>query len=167
MNWYNLYKHRLSLAGNWVENIAYSDELLKNYISYNNEESLRMEILQRLHTSYSDRELYELKNQLEVLFMLKDFNSHQAQLISLSESALVEKVGSIGVFVVQMEQGIEDRLSQMTALGDLNMMEMFFDDLKKEYQKLLIFKALKGEILRQLMAYNSPLAQLAHLFNDF
>jgi flagellar biosynthesis chaperone FliJ len=167
MNWYNLYKNRLVLAGSWVENVAFSGDLLKNYISFEHEEALRMEILQRLNTNYSDRELYDLKNQLDVLFLLKDFNYHQLQIKNLSETALVEKVGNIGTFVIQLEQGIEDRLQQIISLADMSLMEMCFHDLKKEYQKLLIFKALKSKILSQLVVYNSPLAQLAHLFNDF
>lgn len=165
MNWYNLYKNRLVLAGSWVELMTWS-ERLQDFISFEHEEKLRMDILKKLNTNYSDQELPELRNQLEVLFLLKEFNHHQVQLIYLSESALVEKVSSIGMFITQLEQGIEDRLQQILNL-DLGLRELCFEDLKKEYQKLLIFKSLKRKILIQLKQMDSPLANLAHLFNDF
>lgn len=167
MNWKIFLKNRLELNLSYLEFVMCEDDTLAEFISITNEESVRAEIIRLLNTNYSDLDLYDWKNKLEMIIMLKDYNQQKQGLINYSEPDLVEKLLQIESHILIQNQYIEDMVNNLSKFKDLGLIEISFRDLRRDYQNLYVYKQLKRSILQSLKDKGSALAQLAFIFSDF
>ncbi len=168
-NFVRFLKNRLDLNCSYVEFLLLFQDELNNYVSIHNEEQIRIDITKTLNSNYADADLYDLKNKLEILFIFKDYIQQKRSLEQLSEQQLVEKLISLESYLLTQENNIDSQVLNLSSIAskDLGLMEIGFREVRKDYQRLFVFKHLKRDILNQLKLLNSPLAQLAYIFSDF
>lgn len=167
MNYYQFFKKRLELSGSYVELLMISDKYLYEEVSYQREEKLRIEIIKSLHQNYLDYELPELKHQLDVLLITKDFIKHKEQINLLSEKELVDRIGTLSKRLLHKSQYIDEQLQSLATQGFSQLSEISFRDLKQEYLKNLMVRQLKYLILNRLKNSVTAEGQLTYIFDNF
>lgn len=164
MDWYGFYKVRLDLNLSIVEHLLVNEEFAQHMISYKNQEKIRAEIHKLMSVSYSDLELHELQNKLEIIALFEEYQRNVKKFLVLEEKEYIDQIIVIDKFIKRQTQSLEDKVEEVTQLS-LSAMEMGFRIIRKDYQELFLFKELKKLLVQNLTKFDSPQSRLAYIFH--
>lgn len=162
---YNLTKTRIELSGSFLELLLMIPEEFSKHISIENEEQIKKDLVNNLHSNkFNTYEFEDLKQKYVLIFILRDLKKSLEDYCKEKDTQLVDRIEFFNKEIIAKELNLEEQVlsffKEDVKWESLNLMTNHW---KENYIEILVLKQKRQAIWDLLGKEDTPLVKIAKI----
>lgn len=162
---YNLTKTRIELSGSFLELLLMIPEEFSKHISIENEEQIKKDLVNNLHSNkFNTYEFEDLKQKYVLIFILRDLKKTLEDYCKEKDTQLVSRIEFFNKEIIAKELNLQEQVlsffKEDVKWESLNLMTNHW---KENYIEILVLKQKRQAIWDLLGKEDTPLVKIAKI----